>query len=126
MSQTAESTATKKHTAKAAVEELDELIEDSEEESADKMDPRHALHHLKLAVEEVMIKQLNGLVVGISTFLEEREKAHAAEKVGVQHTLRTLSAAHREYRTHTQHAKSDFVDHMLAYKKPAAAKKKKK
>lgn len=128
MSHTTESTTstTKKSHATAAVEEPDEQIEGSEEETTEKLDPRNVLHHVKAGFEDMMIKQLNGWVVGVSTFLEEREKAHAAEKVGMEHTLRHLSAAHRKYRTHTHHVKSDFVDHMLDYKKAPVPKKTKK
>lgn len=82
----------------------------------EKLDKAHMLKHIKHGAADMFVKHLNGWVMGAATFLEEREKAVAEDKRGGHHTLKHLSAAYRKYRTHTHHAKADFVDHVLQYK----------
>lgn len=97
-----------KKKSKADIEEAD--IETSEDAS-------DFGSHARKGASDLMIKHLNGVVIGLNHFLQEREKAHAGNRKGGRHTLKHIAAAHRKYQAHTHHATSDFLDHLLEYEK---------
>jgi hypothetical protein len=96
-----------------------------QEEAAAKFDPLHLACHVGEGAKEVLIQHLNGVVMGLSHFLEAREQAKAEDKTGTVHTLRHITSARRKYAVHTHQASADFMDHVLSYegkKKPDQAK----
>lgn len=97
-----------------------------EEESTEKsFDPLHLACHVGEGAKEVLIQHMNGVVMGLSHFLEAREKGIAEDKSGGKHTLRHMTEARRKYKTHTHQAGSDFFDHVLKYEGKKADQEKK-
>jgi hypothetical protein len=124
MSHTPEGTSPKKAAPKAGAGGTEHAKEQPKQTAAqEKIDKAHMLKHIKHGAADMLVKHLNGWVMGAATFLEEREKAVAEDKRGGHHTLKHLNAAYRKYRTHTHHAKADFVDHVLQYKDKHPKKK---
>lgn len=77
------------------------------------------LRHARRGAADLFVQHLHGITVGLTHFLEEREKAMADEGENYS-ALKHLNAAHRKYKAHTHDAGNEFVDHLLEYKKSHA------